>query len=85
MGREPLQRRRPISSSNGESEGTRFGKGEGKYNGVGAVIEEAAHIIIEWGIRRYTFWEEEKVSITAREPFQRRRPISSRNGESEGT
>jgi hypothetical protein len=34
MAREPLQRRRPASSRNGESEGKCLGKGEGKYNGV---------------------------------------------------
>jgi hypothetical protein len=34
---ELLQNRRPASSRNGESEGTHFGKGEGKYNGEGAV------------------------------------------------
>ncbi len=56
--REPLQRRRPASSRNEELEGTRFGKGgEGKYNEEGAVTEEAARIIKERGIRRYTFWE----------------------------
>jgi hypothetical protein len=62
-----------------------LGGREGKYNGKGAVTAEAARIIKERGIRRYMSWEEGKVSITAREPLQRRRPASSRNGESEGT
>ncbi len=62
-----------------------MGKREGKYNGVGAVTEDAARIIKERGIRRYTFWEKGKVSITAWEPLQRRWPITSKNGESEGT
>ncbi len=54
-------------------------------NGEGAVTEEAARIIKERGIRRYMSWEEGKVNITAREPLQRRRPVSSRKGELEGT
>ncbi len=65
--REPLLWVRTASLWNRESAGTRFGKGEGKYNGDSAVTEKAARIIKKRGIRRYMFWEGGEGKITAKE------------------